>query len=166
MIKFLTAVALAATPGLTEANGIQCVTSEELAYLTQAAVPGILDGLVEKCSTTLPGDSFLLTRGAGLAERLRSETKIPPGKLVRAIKTISEAKVSDDISDATLEMMVNDIGKSEVIKDIKPESCGAINDLVEAIAPLPAANLMKLVQSILDFAGREDFNLCPKTPDA
>jgi hypothetical protein len=33
-------------------------------------------------------------------------------------------------------------------KEIKPESCGAMNEIMESLAPLPPENMAKLIESI------------------
>lgn len=53
----------------------QCMTHAEAQALMETALPGLLQGAKQQCSSVLDSDSYLLKQEATLSKRFRQEVK-------------------------------------------------------------------------------------------
>lgn len=132
---------------VAEARGNACVTKEDAVVLMLGLAPDAVEALAERCAPVLPPDSFLATSAASLADRYRASSPSP--ERVGAIfeRMTGQATPSDAAAEAIL-VVAGEMVKAEVVK-LKQEDCPPANDIVEALAPLPAENLSQLIGSIL-----------------
>ncbi len=159
MLKIATASALIAviSQPIVAAAAPSCLTPAEAQALVRVALPDVIDGVTDKCKTTLPGTSFILQSGSGLIERYRgSANSAWPAAKPAITKIAGEqgaflAAMPDDAVKPLLSALIT----GEIGKGIKAEQCDMIDSLMAAIAPLPAENMADLLVAIVGLAAKE-----------
>ncbi|MGE5722533.1 MAG: hypothetical protein ACM3YM_08735 [Sphingomonadales bacterium] len=149
MTRYLAAAALSVAPIQARAAELASLDKEELTAVLMA--PPFIEGASERCSSFLPAGAFLRTGCAGLAARLTREANIPSGRLM-AVSTRIAGKAPGPLSGATMAMVSHDVVKSEPASKLKASDRAAFNQIAEAIAPLPAANVAQLIGAIMVLA--------------
>jgi len=163
--KFAAVAALLATPAMAQAqNSAGCLSQAEANALFVFALPEMLNSVDEKCAPHLPRSAFLVAQGPQLVARQRAATaanwptaKAAFIKMATAEDTKGDtAKIMTKIPDETLRtLVVTGLGVA-VTSDIKPADCPKASRLVEALAPLPVANLATIVVETMGLAGGKD----------
>lgn len=169
MIRILTALAVASSPALDRAEPGGCLQREEAIAVFQVMLPAFIEGAASRCSAILPPQAFLRTGATGFAERLRRETKLEPGVLTSALSKAAGQNMPPGISDATVLMLTNDITKGMLTQELRDESCSGVNEMIEAVAPLPAKNITMLLSGLMtvmpNSATHTGFSICRSNPN-
>ncbi|AAV89753.2 uncharacterized protein ZMO1_ZMO1129 [Zymomonas mobilis subsp. mobilis ZM4 = ATCC 31821] len=132
-------VGTGAMAAATEAAGSQsqCMTHAEAQALMETALPGLLQGAKQQCSSVLDSDSYLLKQEATLSKRFRQESETDWPKAKAAFERLGGSAVAD-MGDAgkraAIETMVSDI----VSQKMKPQSCEIVNGFLPFVAEQPA----------------------------
>lgn len=165
--KLLAAFALFGLPVQTAAAAQNaCLTHDEAKGIAMFILPDTVATLREKCGDTLATDAYLNGRDA--SERFRPAS-IAYWPLARAAfaKLAGGTKMLDLIGDeAARKLLVGSVTEG-VTKDVKPKSCTGIDAMLAALAPLPPANMERLLTSFfaLGLGGKSDetarFRICP-----
>ena len=149
----LTAALLTSSAASAAAPASGCLTQAEFALMGTAVLPTVLEGVAERCRATLPATAALLRRdddhwrqltaaaqearptATATAQRLIARGNTPfPKELAKTgdILTVGAAFVS-----------------SAIAEDIKPTDCVRIDQGYAELAPLPPANLFRIVSLML-----------------
>jgi len=152
MIRYLAAAALSVAP-IQQARAAEpaCLEKAQPTAVQMTMAPPFIEGASERCSSFLPAGAFLRTGGAALAARLTWEASIPPGQLMAASTRIA-GKAPAKLSDATMALVFHDVVKSELVRQLKASDRAIFDEMAEAIAPLPAANVAQVIGAIIALA--------------
>jgi hypothetical protein len=168
MIRVTFFAALVALPQTALLSAPPCVTRQEAGNLLMLAAPAMIETAARKCGTSLPAGAFLSSNGERLAQRLRSEAPVDAVAVAAALAKFSGKQMPSGVSAETMQGLVRDVVAFEFAKDINPEDCGTIDEIVGALAPLPARNLGTLVIALLALGsgGKKtaSFKICPLSP--
>lgn len=154
-------LALVASAQLSAAQAKQCLTEPEMRGLVGYALPAVADAVVQRCSSILPANSFLNSRGAKLVSDLRlGQSAAWPA----ARSAIGKIGSGDGKSDETLselpEGLVGPLMEGMIqerfVDDLKPQGCKDIDRVLTTLAPLPAANMVEMITQIAMIAARDD----------
>jgi len=164
MIKAMIAVALPAAPAAeppTKATK-DCVDPQLLAQTMLGVVPDLLKQAAAKCQPMLPAQSFLATRSAAMADRIKREagdTTVALGALVKAMTGIDMP--TDFKAEALAPLITAPITRD--MEKLDAGGCAGLDRLLAAVEPLPAANLTQLITGFLILGGKDknDLKLCP-----
>jgi hypothetical protein len=153
MIKSLFIVALLAAP--TTETAPRCITKRQVADATIVLTPIVLEAVTKVCRPALPPQSFLATQGETLVARLKSESA---GREASAAQLFTAA-MGDELppidDKVALVKVVGGMAVANAVKDLKPESCGAISRMIAAVSPLPAENMGMFAASALELAAAQ-----------
>lgn len=151
MIKQIAATlalaAITAQPALA-AGPSQCLTGAEFHAGVRFVMPILVDGVTKKCVPTLGTGSYLATRGGVLAQRYAAQ----PGDDAAVTALVAKLDDSGDLKglDANGLKAFATIAVSKGMgKDITPDTCRTIDQVLVQLDPLPAANTIGLVEVIL-----------------
>ncbi|MGF7147853.1 hypothetical protein FHS96_001462 [Sphingomonas zeicaulis] len=152
------------------AQAAACITEPEMEALALHMVPAFLDKSMSVCATTLPIGAYLQTSGRALIRTYRdaAEPTWPLAKAAMAKIANGEGDAGVDfnaIDDNVMRQLVETGFAASLAEELKPQDCGKINRFAEAIAPLPTANMGKMVALLLEIglAGDKTMRLptCP-----
>ena len=147
----LIAICLAALPGVARAAEPPCLTGAEFASLAGYSLPSVISGTTQRCSASLGADAYLKRNGTQLAARYaeRKAANWPGAKAafmkLSATKNEDANKLLSSMPDPSLQQMIDAVMEGMVSQQIKPERCGAIDNVVRLLAPLPPANTAELI---------------------
>jgi hypothetical protein len=162
MRKFVLSIAmgLTALPGLAQAAEPPCLTAREFTDLSSYALPSIITGTTERCSTALPADAFLKRNGAALAARYAvSKPAAWPGAKAAFIKLSSGVNAEAvnlfmTLPDDKLQPMVDTLVEGLIGQQIPPERCTMIDRAVRLLSPLPPQNTAEIIAMTLGLGSR------------
>lgn len=156
--------------GATAAQATQkqsCVPAPEASAIMLEVTPSLLATLGEKCAL-LPAGSFVRTGLSPMIERYRTAADAANWRLAfEGFKRI--AGTSDLPGDPELlRPLLGSVMSQELVGDFKASDCGAVDDLLRSLEPLPPANTAAMFVAILRLsdAGKSggkglDFAICP-----
>ncbi len=169
----LGAITLAVLPGIAFAADPPCLTAAEFAAVSNYALPSVISGTVQRCSSALPAEAFLKRSGGELTARYTAG-KAGAWPLAKAavlkIAVAEHPEAADmmhSLPDETLQQLADAMIAGMVGQRLPVERCGMVDRLVRLLAPLPAANTAELIGVAAGLAsrtGRASFgklNICP-----
>jgi len=167
------ALFLALLPGIARAAEPPCLTSGEFASLAGYALPSVINGTIQRCSASLPGDAFLKRGGRDLAARY-GESKAASWQGAKAAFLKLSENSSDDaanlirsLPDQTLQAMLDGVIVGMIGQKLPVERCGMVDRIVGLLAPLPSENTAELVALAAGLGARSgkakvgSFSICP-----
>jgi len=169
------AMLTAAIPGMAAAAEPPCLTAREFADLSQYALPSLITGTAQRCSTTLPSNAYLKRNGVALAARYAAGKPAAwPGAKAAFMKlsggvNADAAGLFQALPDAKLQPMVDALVEGMIGQQIQLERCGTIDSAVRLLAPLPPQNTAELIAIAVGLGSKGGggrvgrLSLCPTT---
>lgn len=164
---FVAGVALCATVSAQAAETPSCLNSREVNGLVAYFLPKVLDQVTKSCSATLPADSYVRARMPRLLAQLEDAREAAWPMAKSAFFKFSgsgDAKEMAGLSDKALRPLVDEVMETKLSIPITPSTCGDVNDILDALAPLSAEQTVHLAATILDITARKDRKMptCPR----
>ncbi|MBU3077090.1 hypothetical protein [Sphingomonas quercus] len=164
MNKAMAAALLLALP----AQGVAaqtCLTRAEATDLVVYLMPVVVRGIADKCAATLPDTAFLNSGSAAFVERLGGESdRRWPGARAAFMK-MAGRDLPVDAGDDMLRPLLTGAVSNALLNKIGTRGCVSADELLGAIAPLPAQNIGTLLTGFLRLAtesGRTaNLAICP-----
>lgn len=147
----LAAALLAVTPAVAQAAEPPCLSPGEFTALAEYALPSIITGTSQRCSTALESGAYLRREGAQLAERYaqRKPAAWPGAKaafLKLSLTTNADANnLIRTMPDASLQQMLGSLMEGLVAQQVPLDRCGTLDRVIGLLAPLPAQNTAELI---------------------
>lgn len=177
-MRQLTALAmavLATVPGVAQSAETQCLTPREFSALAGYSLPSVISGTSQRCGPSLGPKAFLRTSGKELANRYaaRKANDWPAAKaafLKLSASSSDAAGAFKGMPDASLQQVLSAMMEGMVAQQIPLDRCGAIDDLVRLLSPLPAQNTAELIALAVGLGAKSakaksakvgPVNLCP-----
>jgi hypothetical protein len=142
---------LTLAPTVAKAAEPPCLSAAEFTSLAEYALPSVLSGTTQRCSTTLAPDAYLRRSGAQLIQRYAQRKPAAwPGAKAAFLKlsTTTNADANRLIStmpDATLQQMLDSLMEGLVSQHVPLERCETIDRVIGLLAPLPPGNTAELI---------------------
>lgn len=158
------AAALIISPGArAAAPDAGCLAQADFATIGTAVLPTILNGVADRCRSKLPGDAALLRRDDDRWQALTAAaTDARPAATIMAKTLVARAKTPFPVELAATDDIL-DVGaafvSSALPTDLKAGDCAGLDRAYVDLAPLPPANLFRLVSLIL-MSGKKPL-VCP-----
>ena len=139
--------ATAANAAQPVAQAKPCLTSAEGSALFLALMPDAIQSTITVCAKTLPANAYLSARGSALVARYRA-----PANAARRDAVAALAKIASDksIDEQMFEMVAGPMVGALIAQEVKPETCGRINQIFELFDPMPPENISRLIVTILE----------------
>lgn len=155
-MKLLAALLAAATPGAAIAQGNACLQPREAEDLVVFVLPSLLGGMARKCGPLLPKGAMLTQSGASLAQRYRPDADAAwPRAKTAFVKISGQDKSMGFLSDEVLRSVIEEASTAAIVSEFKAKDCTMIDRFVDALSPLPARNMGKLVALLLEVGAGE-----------
>lgn len=127
-----------------------CLTPAEFSALSTYALPSVITGVAERCTTALPAGAYLTRSGAQLSQRyaLRKQAAWPGAKAAFLKVGGSNAEVSQlftAMPDEALQPMVDGLISGMIGQKLPTERCASVDRLASLLAPLPPENTVELI---------------------
>lgn len=143
-----------------------CMSRPQLEALITYALPSIIDQLARSCAPSLKPDAYLRMSSGELSARYRTDSEQYWPTARGAVNALTGQDVSVLGEDTEKAMVTSMVGVG-IASAVKPTDCGAVNEAIELLSPLPARNLGRLT-AMLAIIGSKDgkpgdspFAICP-----
>lgn len=155
-MKLLAGLLAATMPVAALAQGNACLQPKEAENLVVFILPSLLDGMARKCAPLLPSGAMLTRSGASLAQRYRPDADAAwPSARSAFVKIAGQDKSMGFLSDEVLRGVVEEASTAAIVADFKAKDCTMVDRFVDALSPLPARNMGKLVALLLEVGAGE-----------
>jgi hypothetical protein len=168
-VKSLIAIALLVNASAAAAVPVKaaeppCVTKAEFRSLSLFVLPSVIEGAAARCEAHLPVDAYLLNGARRLANTVAREREIHKPGATAALARIAGGKVPEGLSGDTIALLVTELTRSELLKNLDGKGCVDVDETATLLAPLPAENLVGLVGQLMRLGTRADkrppFRIC------
>jgi hypothetical protein len=145
------AALLAAMPAIAQAAEPPCLSPAEFTSLADYALPSIISGTSQRCSSTLAPNAYLRRNGAQLIERYAERRPaVWPAAKAAFLKLSATTNADADtvirsMPDASLQQMLDGLLTGMVAQQVPLDRCGTIDQLIGLLAPLPPQNTAELI---------------------
>jgi hypothetical protein len=155
-MKLLAALLSAAMPGAAVAQSSTCLQAKEAEDLVVFVLPSLLDGMTRRCGPLLPRTAALTVSGSSLAQRYRPDADAAwPNAKTAFVKISGQEKSMGFLSDDVLRGVIQEASTAAIVSEFKAKDCTMIDRFVDALSPLPARNMGKLVALLLEVGAGE-----------
>ena len=153
MHRFTTiaATVLAALPTVAAAAEPPCLAPAEFTALAEYAMPSIINGTSQRCTTALAPNAFLRREGPQLVQRYaqRKPAAWPSAKaafLKLSTTTNADAnKIIRTMPDASLQQMLDSLMEGMVSQQVPLDRCTTIDRVIGLLSPLPSQSTAELI---------------------
>lgn len=148
----LFAAAAAVVAAQSAAAQEACVPRGQAAQMAVSLVPALIDSAARACSTHLPAGAFLGSGSRALSDRLRADTATVRPHAVATILALTgqAAPAPGQDQDLMVQVLVDGF-----IADLDAAKCRGASEMLEALAPLPTANIVQALGAALGVAMAE-----------
>lgn len=170
-LALLTATSVAAQnmaqPGFTAVKQRPCLTADEARGLATFVLPGLVEGLADRCRGSLARDAFLRRpETASLSERLRRDGAASWPVAKASIEKLNGDRLPSLFGERFIKAMAEATAADLTLKQFDKADCGAASQLVEGLAPLPSANFSSVIAALIALGGDEadadaPLRICP-----
>lgn len=158
------ALALAAmtVPSMAQAATVSCMTKPELRGMVAYMLPFVVDSAIEKCSGSVPSDSFMATRAPELSKELTKGQPAAWPMAKRAFMKFSgdsskdTAAMMDAMPETAMRPLLESVLTQEFTSKIKTKDCKDIDAVLGTLAPLPASSFVDLITEVVVIGARND----------
>lgn len=153
MRRFIAAAAalLAVSPSIAQAAEAPCLSPAEFASLAEYALPSMITGATQRCSSTLGANAWLPRNGPQLAQRYAQRragawngAKAAFLKLSPTINPQADQLIRG-MPDASLQQLLDPLLAGMVSQQLPLQRCGAVDRLIGLLSPLPAESTAELI---------------------
>lgn len=160
--------ALLASAQAQAAQKAECLTRVELRGVIAFALPTFAEGMVERCSSRLPSDAYLTTRGPALVKGLREgQAAAWPMARTGIVKLAgggdTDMSMLEDMPMEMVEPLFASMIQTRFIDGIKTSDCEDANNILRTLDPLKPENFVDFITEVMVIGSREDkdIRVCP-----
>lgn len=149
MIKSIAAAALLLAAQQPPPAPPQCLPRAQAGQLAAALLPSLIEAAARQCATHLPTGAYLGNGSRALYERLRTETVANRAAAAAAVLELTgqAAPAPGQNPDQMIGVLTANIAAS-----LDPAQCRGASELLEALSPLPTANIAQAFSAVLGVA--------------
>jgi hypothetical protein len=151
-VAALGALGILATQTAAAADTGKCLTSIEAESVAVSALPDALASAQKVCAPHLPAQSALRNASERIAQIYRPAADRAWPRAGRAFLSAMELPLPQGTSPDVVRPLLLATISALVEQEIKPETCGTIDEFYAALEPLPPENVGKLLVAILKAA--------------
>lgn len=155
-LRTIAALVAIALPTTAIQAATPCMQPAEAQALIASFLPDMIRGLRDVCKDSLPAEAFLVKSGGVLADRYEPEAKSAwTAGRAAAVKLSGGDDIFKRLDDESMRKTFGAVVSGEIAKDVKPKDCGTIDSILQALEPLPPANMSTLIGAVLQAAGSD-----------
>ena len=146
----LLALAVSA-PSIARAAEPPCLSPGEFTALAEYALPSIISGTSQRCSSALAPGAYLRRNGAQLVQRYAERKPAAWPSAKAAFLKISSSGGPDasnvirGLPDPSLQQMLGSLMEGLASQQVPLERCATIDRLIGLLAPLPAQSTAEVI---------------------
>lgn len=141
------AAAMTVQPALAQSVANDCLTSADAQAGIRAMFPLLIEGASDGCQQFLPADAYLTTSAKALAGRYTPGPE-DDARLQTIVQHYDKKGELKGLSVKSLKAVFGDKLKEEMTKDLNPQICSTVNKAMALLDPLPADNMIGLIELI------------------
>ena len=153
--------AQAAAPAAAQMTKTPCLSEAEVRALTAFAMPSALGGMIKHCSPHVGSNAFMARSGSSLVASYAANKGAAWPLARKAFFRIAGDKDKDttammaNLPDTALQPFVEGMIGGLVGAKLKPGQCVMADKMMQLLAPLPAANTVELIGTIIGLVGND-----------
>lgn len=152
MIKTFAAAALLLAAQNEAVQEPQCLPRARAGELATALLPSLIDSAARQCAPHLPAGAYLGNGSRMLAQRLRTETAANRAAAAAMVLDLTGQAAPAPGQDP--DQMI-DVLSGSLVESLDAGRCRGSSELLEALAPLPTANIAQAIAAALGVATAE-----------
>ncbi|HEX8643443.1 MAG TPA: hypothetical protein VF702_05960 [Allosphingosinicella sp.] len=125
-----------------------CLPRAQAAQMAVSLVPALIDSATRACAAHLPADAFLGNGSRALAERLGADTAAVRSNAVAMILELTGQAPAPGLDQGLMIPLFAD----RLTEGLDAAQCRGASEMLEALAPLPTANVAQAVSAALGVA--------------
>ena len=126
----------------------ECIPRPQAAQMATALVPSLIDAAATSCRAHLAAGAFLGNGSRALAERLRTDTAASRAGAVAMVLQLTGQSLAQG---ADQEVMITTFAAG-LTEGLDAAQCRGASEMLEALAPLPTANVAQAIGAALGVA--------------
>jgi hypothetical protein len=151
-----------------QAQAAKCLSRAQGEALIVNVLPAVIGGVRDKCGSVLGRSAYLMNMDSKVASEFAPAANAAWPTASTALATMIDIELPEGLDISVFRPIIEATLVEKLTNDVKPDSCPAINNIMESLDPLPPANFGQLFVAILEASGEgrnEDsgFSIC-KTP--
>jgi hypothetical protein len=155
----MAAMLLAGAPAAHAAPS--CISRQQVADMTIALLPPLVDKTRETCGNRLPDTAFINTPPSSeMANRFRAVAATRTASAAEGIRKLGEMEMPEGVTDETLVKLMGEMLPSMAVKSPDGDVCGNLNDLLGSLAPLSPEQAGRLIASFFAMAEVKSPTIC------
>jgi hypothetical protein len=127
-----------------------CLQRAEAEAVTVFVLPTLVEGVARKCRASLPATATLTNQVTTLSARYRADAAAAWPKARDAFARLADPSIAELFGEDLTRTMIETSVTSLIIERVAVKDCGRIDQAVDALMPLPARNVGKLVTMAAD----------------
>jgi len=139
------ALLLAAQPALAQG---QCIPRAQAAQMAVSLTPALIDAAARSCTAHLPAGAFLGNGSRSLGARLTADTAAVRAGAVAMVLQLTGQTPQPGLDQ---NLMINTFAAG-LTEGLDAAQCRGASEMLEALAPLPTANIAQAIGAALGVA--------------
>lgn len=160
-------IALLSATSLQAAEAKQCIPAETAESLITYVLPGALNAVRTKCSTSLPATAPLLQVDSAQMQKYETASQEAWPEASTAIGLIVGEDLPEDMEMDVMRPFIDAMIPAMLAQEIKSKDCPTIDKVYGLLEPMPTANLAGLTVMLIQLGGNDEaedkkdpFNIC------
>lgn len=156
-----TAVALVLATHSVASAAEPCISRQQVADMTIALLPPLIDESRKTCSDRLPAGAFVRApRAMEMATRFRAAAALRTASAAEGLRRLGQTEMPEGVSDETMVKLMGEMLPSMAFKSADADVCGNLNDILESLAPLSPDQAGRLMAAFLALADVKSPSIC------
>lgn len=122
----------------------RCMPARNAEALVLMIAPALIAQMQKQCATTLPADSYLLSKGQALIERYEAATTAVEADAMEAFRFFGDPKL-DGLKNEALRPLIREQMAKGLAGELKINDCAGFDLIFSNLDPLPPANLARVL---------------------
>lgn len=136
----------------------QCLQTNEAEALVTMVMPGVFQAVSQSCASYVPADSLLGEPSEYIESVLRPAAELAFPEAIVAFQSIGGPELPEGVDYQTMSALLDLFIGQQIAKDIKPDSCGAIDRALTTLTALNPEQSSTMIIAVVELATAGDAN--------
>ena len=157
----MAALLLLGVHSASHAAASTCISRQQVADMTIALLPPLIDESRDTCADRLPAGAFInAPQAAEMAGRFRAAAIPRTASAAEGLRKLGQTEMPEGVSDETMVKLMGEMLPSMAFKAADADVCGNLNAILESLAPLTPDQAGRLVAAFFALADVKSPSIC------